>query len=115
MNDNTFVLSIISTIFVVAITVIGYFINLWMTKTSNLISEASGAIAILNVTLTKVNLTMEVYQATVNEELKGVKEKVAMQDKLLNQQGIDIQDHEIRISINETKCEAKHPPTLARK
>ncbi|MCX6750252.1 MAG: hypothetical protein NTZ83_02245 [Candidatus Pacearchaeota archaeon] len=115
MNDNTLVLSAISTIFVGAITVIGYFINLWMTKTSNLISEASVAIAILNVTLTKVNLTMEVYQATVNEELKSVREKVAVQDKLLNQHGTDIQDHEIRISINETKCEAKHPPKLAKR
>jgi len=115
MTNDTFVLSAISTIFVGAIAVIGYFINLWMSKTSDLISEASGAISILNVTLTKVNLTMEVYQATVNEELKSVREKVAMQDKLLNQHGTDIQDHEIRISINEIKCEAKHPPKLARK
>jgi len=113
--NNTFVLGAISSVFLLAMSIIGYFINLWMSKTSNLISEASGAISILNVTLTKVNLTMEVYQATVNEELKSVREKVTMQDKLLNQHGTDIQDHEIRISINETKCEAKHPPKLAKR
>lgn len=115
MNNDTFVLGAISSVFLFSMSIIGYFINLWMSRTSDLISEASGAISILNVTLTKVNLTMEVYQATVNEELKGVKEKVTAQDRLLSQHGSDLQDHEIRISINETKCEAKHQPKLTKR
>ena len=112
---DTLILGAIGSILLVFTSIIGYLISIWMARTSSLISEASGAISILNVTLTKVNTTMEVYQATVNEELKSVREKVAVQDKLLNQHGIDIQDHEIRISINETKCEAKHPPKLAKR
>lgn len=79
---DTLILGAIGSILLVFTSIIGYLISIWMSRTSSLISEASGAIAILNVTLTKVNLTMEVYQATVNEELKGVKERVSEHSKL---------------------------------
>jgi hypothetical protein len=112
---DTLILGAIGSILLVFTSIIGYLISIWMARTSSLISEASGAIAILNVTLTKVNLTMEVYQATVNEELKGVKERVSEHSKILSQHMSDLQDHEIRINISETKCDEKHQPKISKR
>ena len=81
--------------------IISWFIRQWMKSTGTLFLETEKTLGTLNDTLNKLNINLEVYQATMNENLKAINEKISHNEKTTESNTYGVQDHEIRITILE--------------
>ena len=92
---------VILSLFAGLLFIIGWFVRQWMKNTASLVDNTEKTLLNLNITLNKLNTNLEVYQATMTESLRGLKEKVSHHDKQLDDASFDLQDHEVRISVLE--------------
>ena len=118
MNDSI-VLSGIGFVLVTLLGIAGFFVKRWMDKTeeidlrsSYLVEKTNLALQDLNITMTNINNNLLMYQVKVDSTIDNIKNNILdhkniylrekkVVDKLLNDHGGDIQDHEIRIRIIE--------------
>ncbi len=118
MNDSI-VLSGIGFVLVTLLGIAGFFVKRWMDKTeeidlrsSDLVEKTNLALQDLNITMTNINNNLLMYQVKVDSTIDNIKNNILdhkniylrekkVVDKLLNDHGGDIQDHEIRIRIIE--------------
>lgn len=119
MTIDAIILSVIGSVLLILVTIVGWFIRNWMKQIEKredrgieLIEKTNTALSGLNDTMNKTNTNLEVYQASMNKEIESVKDKVEihksvyLKDKveLVNkivEHENDIQDHEIRIVVLE--------------
>ena len=102
------ILTIIGTLIMLFIGVIGFFIKRWMDQTDIreergviLSEKTNDSLKTLNDTMNKINLNLEVYQTTMSTNLTNVKEKVDDAHKKVEEHEESLQDHEVRIVILE--------------
>ena len=118
MNDSI-VLSGIGFVLVTLLGIAGFFVKRWMDKTeeidlrsSDLVEKTNLALQDLNITMTNINNNLLMYQVKGDSTIDKIKNNILdhkniylrekkVVDKLLNDHGGDIQDHEIRIRIIE--------------
>ena len=119
MTIDAIILSVIGSVLLILVTIVGWFIRNWMKQIEKredrgieLIEKTNTALSGLNDSMNKINTNLEVYQASMNKEIESVKDKVEihksvyLKDKveLVNkivEHENDIQDHEIRIVVLE--------------
>ena len=119
MTIDAIILSVIGSVLLILVTIVGWFIRNWMKQIEKredrgieLIEKTNTALSGLNDTMNKINTNLEVYQVSMNKEIESVKDKVEihksvyLKDKveLVNkivEHENDIQDHEIRIVVLE--------------
>lgn len=102
------ILSIIGATITLLVGVVGYFINRWMNQTDDretrsigLIEKTNETLVNLDNTMDKININLMTYQASMDETVKNVKDKIGCTDKKIEEHDNHIQDHEIRIVVLE--------------
>lgn len=119
MTIDAIILSVIGSVLLILVTIVGWFIRNWMKQIEKredrgieLIEKTNTALSGLNDTMNKINTNLEVYQVSMNKEIESVKDKVEIHKNIYIKDKVelvnkivehenDIQDHEIRIVVLE--------------
>ena len=119
MTIEAIILSVIGSVLLILVTIVGWFIRNWMKQTekredrgTELIEKTNTALSGLNDTMNKINLNLETYQASMSKEIEHVKDKVEthkniyIKDKVelvnkIDEHETTINDLNIRTTINE--------------
>jgi len=119
MTIDAIILSVIGSVLLILVTIVGWFIRNWMKQIEKredrgieLIEKTNTALSGLNDSMNKINTNLEVYQVSMNKEIESVKDKVEIHKNIYIKDKVelvnkivehenDIQDHEIRIVVLE--------------
>ena len=119
MTIDAIILSVIGSVLLILVTIVGWFIRNWMKQIEKredrgieLIEKTNTTLSGLNDTMNKINTNLEVYQVSMNKEIESVKDKVEIHKNIYIKDKVelvnkivehenDIQDHEIRIVVLE--------------
>lgn len=108
MVTDAIVLSVIGSLILILVGIVGYFIKHWMATTDSrefraidLIEKINSSLMDLNITLSKVNTGLEVYQTGVNGTLNNMKESIERTCKDTDYHEKQLHDHEVRLTVIE--------------
>ena len=119
MTIDAIILSVIGSVLLILVTIVGWFIRNWMKQTekredrgTELIEKTNTALSGLNDTMNKINLNLETYQASMSKEIEHVKDKVETHKniyikdkneivKKIDEHDNSIQDLDIRVTVIE--------------
>jgi hypothetical protein len=101
LSSDSIVLTFVSGLLSVLILIAGYFIKRWIDTTEKRENATQTVLTSLNDTLCKVNVNLQVFEATMASTLEGIRSKADDNCNRIKFHETKINDHEIRLTIIE--------------